>query len=259
MSNAEEKVNRLVIRTPEGCSFSLMLAGPIARFLAWLIDVLVTVALLFAVSQLISLLGAASRGLATALMFLAAFLIWFGYGIFLESWWRGRTVGKRIFRLRVMDEQGLHLVFSQVVIRNLLRFADMLPVFYLVGGLTCLLTRRAQRIGDLVAGTVVVRAPKLDLPDLSRAVSDKYNSFRAYPHIEARLRQRVSPVEARVALRALLRRDSLTPSGRVGLFREIARHFRSVVRFPQRATDSLSDEQYVRNVVETLYRSQLCS
>ena len=259
MSQDKAKVNELIVRTPEGCSFALLLAGPITRFLAWLIDALVTMALLIAALMLLAKFLIAGPGLMLAAQFLATFLIWFGYGIALESWWRGRTIGKKFLRLRVMDEQGLRLTFSQVVIRNLLRFADMLPAFYLVGGLTCLFSRRAQRIGDLVAGTVVVRTPKLDPPDLSRAITGKFNSFKAHPHVEARLRQRVSPAEARVALQALLRRDSLEPAGRIRLFRQIAEHFRSVVTFPQTATDSLSDEQYVRNVVDTLYRSQLRS
>jgi uncharacterized RDD family membrane protein YckC len=250
------RVNRLVIRTPEGCSFSLLLAGPVSRFLAWLLDLFIVIAAAIAALQFISLLALAVGALAVALYYLLFFAIWFGYGIITEWFFRGRTFGKKIFGLRVMDEHGLRLTFSQIVIRNLLRFADMLPGPYLVGGITCLLTRRSQRLGDLAAGTVVVRTAKAAQPDLSRVLSDKFNSFHHYPHIEARLRQRVSPTEARIALQTLLRRDNLDPVARVELFARIADHFKSIVSFPQETHEGLSDEQYVRNAIGTLFRTQ---
>jgi hypothetical protein len=140
------------------------------------------------------------------------------------------------------------------VIRNLLRFVDSLPGIYLVGGLASLLNRRAQRLGDFAANTIVVRHPKIADPDLDQLLAGKFNSFRRYPHLEARLRQRVSPKEAAVALQALLRRDELEPAPRVELFEELAGLFRAKVEFPQEATDGLSDEQYVRNVVDIVFR-----
>lgn len=248
---------RLVIQTPEGCSFSLQLAGPIARFLSWLIDLLAMLALTLVASFALSLAAIVFSDLANALAILVLFAVWVCYGIILEWFLRGRTLGKMVFRLRVVDEQGLRLRFSQVVVRNLLRIADMLPMLYMVGGAACMLTRRCQRLGDLAAGTVVVRIPRDVQPDLTMAVGDKFNSFRAYGHIEARLRQRVSPDEARVALAAVLRRDRLDADARVRLFADLAEHFRSVVEFPQAATDGLSDEQYIRNVVDTLFRPQM--
>ncbi|MCK5544776.1 MAG: RDD family protein, partial [Desulfobulbaceae bacterium] len=82
------------------------------------------------------------------------------------------------------------------------------------------------------------------------------NSFRKYPHIEARLRQRVSPQQAGIALQALLRRDELDPVARIELFTSIASHFRRIVEFPQEAIDGISDEQYVRNITDALFRTQ---
>ena len=79
-----------------------------------------------------------------------------------EWYWRGQTVGKRVLKLRVMDEQALRLEFSQIVVRNLLRFVDFLPGLYLVGGTACVLSRRFQRLGDLAANTIVVRNPEVD-------------------------------------------------------------------------------------------------
>jgi len=142
------------------------------------------------------------------------------------------------------------------VMRNLLRFVDMLPAFYLVGGIATLVNRRGQRLGDLAANTVVVRNPKLREPDLEQLLAGKYNSLREYPHLEARLRQRVTPTQAAIAMRALLRRDGLDARARVELFGELAEDFRSLVTFPPEAVEGMPDEQYVRNVVDVLYRTR---
>jgi len=159
-----------------------------------------------------------------------------------------------MLRLRVTDLHGLQLQFSQIVIRNLLRFVDSLPLFYLVGGLACLINRRAQRLGDFVANTIVVWSVPVDEPDLDQLLEGKYNSFRKYPHLETRLRHHVSPDEAQVALQALVRRDEFEPRARVQLFQSIVVYFKTIVTFPQEATDSISDEQYIRNLVDALYR-----
>jgi uncharacterized RDD family membrane protein YckC len=248
--------DNLVIRTPEGVAFSLQLAGPISRFLAWSVDMVTIFAAMSLVNSIIGVLGILSRDLAGALNVLAYFVVSIGYGILTEWRWRGQTLGKRLLRLRVMDRQGLRLQFSQVVIRNLLRFVDSLPVFYLVGGLACLINRHAQRLGDLAANTIVIWNPRIPEPDLDQLLEGKYNSFRDYPHLEARLRQRVSPQEAQLALQSLLRRDTLEPSARLELFRTMASHFKTVVSFPEEDVEGISDEQYVRNVVETLFRTK---
>jgi len=254
-----QRFDRLVIRTPEGFNFSMLLAGPITRFMAWLIDLIIVFGALLMILWISSYFGFLSSDMAGALSILAFFAVWFGYGIILEWYCHGMTIGKRIFHLRVVDEHGLQLTFGQIAVRNLMRGVDCLPALYLVGGAVCVLSRRSQRLGDIAASTVVVRNVEVSLGDLSGAAAggDKFNSFTQYPHIEARLRQRISPAEARIALQALLRRDSLVPGRRVELFAELADHFRSMLDFPPEATDGLSDEQYIRNVVDTLFRSQL--
>ena len=249
-----EKTNTFTIRTPEGIEFSFLLAGPVTRFLAWSVDLMAILAVNKLMTVLLGVLGILSPDLATAASILGYFVVSIGYGIALEWYWRGQTLGKRLLRLRVSDINGLHLQFSQIVIRNLLRVVDSLPILYLVGGLTCLVNRRAQRLGDIVANTIVVWNPRLDQPDLDQLLEGKYNSFRHHPHLEARLRQHVSPAEARIALQALVRRDELEPGSRIAFFENMADHFKSIVSFPTDATDGLSDEQYIRNVVESLYR-----
>jgi hypothetical protein len=191
---------------------------------------------------------------AMAANIIAFFVVSIGYGILTEWYWQGQTLGKKLLRLRVMDEQGLRLQFSQIMIRNLLRFIDSLPALYLAGGLVCLFNKRAQRLGDYAANTIVVWTPHVFEPDLDQLLEGKYNSFREYPHLEARLRQHVTPAEAQIAMQSIVRRDDLDPQARIELFRELTSYFKTIVRFPQEATDGLSDEQYVRNVVEALFR-----
>jgi uncharacterized RDD family membrane protein YckC len=248
------RTNTLIIKTPEGIEFSLLLAGPITRFLAWAIDMATVMAIIAVLNVVFALLGILSRDLAMAANIIGFFIVSIGYGILTEWYWQGQTLGKRLLRLRVMDEQGLRLQFSQVVIRNLLRFIDSLPALYLVGGLACLVNKRAQRLGDFAANTVVVWSPRIAEPDLNQLLESQYNSFREYPHIEARLRQNVTPLEAQIAVESIVRRNDLDPGARVALFRDLSDYFKSIVSFPQEATDGISDEQYVRNVVEALFR-----
>ncbi|MGD8741184.1 MAG: RDD family protein, partial [Desulfobacterales bacterium] len=223
-------------------------------FLAWAVDLGTIFALILILNVVFGLLGILSRDLAMAANIIGFFIISIGYGILTEWYWHGQTLGKRLLRLRVMDEQGLRLQFSQIVIRNLLRFVDSLPGLYLVGGLACLFNKRAQRLGDFAANTIVVWSPRIAEPDLNQLLESKYNSFREYPHIEARLRQNVTPLEAQIAVESIVRRNDLEPRARVELFHELSDYFKSIVNFPQEAVDGISDEQYVRNAVEALLR-----
>lgn len=252
-----ERTRQLRIRTPDGITFSLPLASPAARAVAWVIDLACIAVLSALVADLLArLISVLSVGAAMALQAIVYFVVSIGYGIALEWGFRGQTLGKRLLGLRVIDEHGLRLEPSQIVVRNLLRFVDALPALYLVGGLAALLSRHAQRLGDYAANTVVIRAPAVSEPDVEQLLAGKYNSFRAYPHLAARLRQRVSPAEATLALQALLRRDELAPDARVRLFRDLAAHFREIVRFPEEATLGLGDEQSVRNVVDICFRAR---
>ena len=244
----------LRISTPEGVTFSLPLAGPVSRAMAALLDYIVVSVILDLVSYLLIFGNLISVDITQGLMMLAQFVLTMGYCAFCELLFQGQTVGKRTVGLRVMDERGLSLRPSQVIVRNLVRIVDQLPGFYAVGGVSCLLSKRCQRLGDLAAGTVVVRRVKTAPPDVESVLGGKYNSFRAHPHLEARLRQKVSPEEAQIALAALMRREELTVGAGLKVFSSLAERFRAVVKFPEETILGLSDEQYVRNVVSSLYR-----
>ncbi|HEU0120208.1 MAG TPA: RDD family protein [Bryobacteraceae bacterium] len=246
----------LDLQTPEGMAFSLPLAGPVSRLLAlWLDMVIVMVAggMLQKVLAVVSALSPDAAQAAITVLFFAVSLL---YGIVMEWVWQGQTVGKRLLGIRVMDRDGLPIHVSQIVVRNLLRPVDMLPLFYLVGGVTAMATRYGQRIGDLAANTVVVRTRRTAPPDWQKLLAGKFNSMLEHPHLAARLRQRVTPELAGVALDALARREELDDTARIELFRELAGRLRALVEFPAETVEALSDEQYVRNAVEIVFRSR---
>jgi uncharacterized RDD family membrane protein YckC len=248
------RTNELILQTPEGVRFRYRLAGPAARFLAVSIDVATVMLISSSVAKLFDLLGVFSSDFAVAAQFISYFAFTFGYSIFFEWIWRGQTIGKRVLKLRVVDADGLRLTSAQIVIRNLLRLVDLLPLCYTVGGAFLVLSPKLQRLGDLAANTVVIHIDTGLHPDLTPILGDSYNSLRAFPHLAARLRQSVDPAEAQIALEAVLRRDKLDAAARVQLFAMLAEHFRSLISFPETATLGLSDEQYVRDVVDLLFR-----
>jgi uncharacterized RDD family membrane protein YckC len=251
MSN--RRVDSLTIETPEGVEFSFELASPVTRSLAWMIDAAAISLLTKAANKGCESLGHLNEDWAAALAVILYFAISVGYGIALEWRWHGQTLGKRVLGLRVVDAQGLRLQLSQVVLRNLLRLIDMLPMVYLVGGLASFFSRNCQRLGDLAAGTIVTRERGAHPPDLEQVAPAKYNSLLAWPHLAARLRSLVSPESVSIAVRAVSRRDGYEPLARIELFQELASYFQSLVQFPEAAREGLTDEQYVRSVLRVIY------
>ena len=111
------RTNTLIIKTPEGIEFSMLLAGPVTRFLAWAIDLGAIVALISILNVVFAILGILSRDLAMAANIVGFFAVSIGYGILTEWYWRGQTLGKRLLGLRVMDVQGLRLQPTQNFLR----------------------------------------------------------------------------------------------------------------------------------------------
>jgi uncharacterized RDD family membrane protein YckC len=249
-------MRQLTIVTPEGIRFSLTLAGPVTRMLAWLIDGGVVLTATYAVGKVIGIVRVFSPDAMQALGILSYFVISIGYAMGFEWFWRGQTLGKRVLRLQVMDEQALPLHFGQIAIRNLLRVVDCLPALYLTGGIAVLLSGRGQRLGDMAANTVVVRHISAPEPDPLAISSGKFNSLLEYPHLLARLRHRIRPELVRMAVDALERREEFLPEARLDVFREISSALLKVVSFPEEATADISHEQFVRNVVDALMRRE---
>lgn len=247
------------IVTPEGVAFGLPLAGPVARLLAWAIDALLIGAGISAASRAVSLFGVVSSDWYAAALTIAYFMISIGYGIVFEWWWSGQTPGKRIMRLRVVDASGLKLEFQQVAIRNILRFVDSLPLLYMVGGATALISRDAQRLGDMAANTVVIRQRSLEPLDPAVYATARYNSLLDYPHIAAVLRQRSAPALIELALQAVARRGELSPDAQLEVFSILGARFREVTRIPEEIMATLTDEQFVRNVLQVVMANRIHS
>jgi uncharacterized RDD family membrane protein YckC len=243
----------LEIRTPEGVPFTIPLAGAGARMVALILDLLAIVAIVTAGLSVFRAFERLAPDVMGGVMTLAYFGVSTAYGIVMEIWWNGQTLGKRLLGLRVMDRAARPARPTQMVIRNLLRPVDSLPALYLLGAASCWLTRHRQRLGDLAAGTVVVRTGISVRGDWSQLGREKYNSLREHPALAARLRQRTAPELAGLALDAVLRREELTPEARVAVFSILAAKLRELVEFPADAVEALSDEQYVRRAVEVLY------
>jgi uncharacterized RDD family membrane protein YckC len=247
-----DAASTLRIVTPEGVVFRFALAGMASRFLAWIIDAIIVTGFAGAVSTLLRRAGLVHADLAKALFTILYFIVSVGYAMYFEWFWRGQTIGKKILRIRVMDAGALHLQPYQVVLRNLMRYVDSLPLFYGVGGIAAMFTRRSQRLGDIVSHTIVVKAPIYHPPDLERIGRSKYNSLLEHPALCARLRQKTPPEATALVMQGLLRRDHFTPEARVETFGELAAYFRSLVTIPAEITDQITAEQLVRNVVEVL-------
>ncbi|MGF1448855.1 MAG: RDD family protein [Opitutales bacterium] len=246
----------LVIHTGEGVCFSLELASPIERMLAWLIDQLIIVTVLTVVGALVSIFSILSPGLANGLLLLAGFLITSGYSLLMEAGGNGRTPGKRLLKIRVVDASGLPLAFSQIAVRNLLRFVDGLPLAYLVGGTTMLLSPRLARLGDLAAGTAVCREVRNTLAIPPEILGGKFNSLRQYPRLCAQLQRELTSAEAHLLLEALSRRDELGDIERVRLYDGIAEHLKRAVDFPSELLRGLSSEALLRGCADVLFYSK---
>ena len=141
-----------VVETPEGVELSLRLSGPVARMLAWLIDTLIRFGLYIALALGLAGKGDLGRGLFLILWFVVE---WF-YPVLFEVIYDGRTPGKRALGIRVVHDDGTPVGWAASVVRNLLRFVDWLPVFYVLGFASMVLNSEFRRLGDIVAGTVVV-------------------------------------------------------------------------------------------------------
>lgn len=226
----------LTIETPEQISLDLPLAGIGSRFLALAFDTLVQI--IAALSVFLLWVGvAAVRGSAahssarsvwtTALLIMCVFLLEYGYfGIF-EAVWHGQTPGKRYTHLRVVKNNGQPISSYDSVARNLMRIVDSFPGIYVIGILSSLLSSQSKRLGDYVAGTVVVRElpverPADSLPGAPQssgpAAGQERPSVVAGVYVHDLSDQEFQWIEA-----FLTRRDQLSPDVRDAMATEITR------------------------------------
>jgi uncharacterized RDD family membrane protein YckC len=145
--------DRVAIATPEGVEVELILAGIGSRFIAGAIDFTIQLVVIVSLALITRPAGDAGAAIFSS----AAFAMIFFYDVLFEVLGRGRTPGKRWTGLRVVRSGGRPITLTCSALRNILRLIDIMPGFYAVGMTTIFITSRNQRIGDLAAGTHVVR------------------------------------------------------------------------------------------------------
>lgn len=157
MKNAERFTDTISsVISPEAVEIELRPAGVWVRSRAFLLDWAIRVILSIVVFFLLSMLAKLSGGVATGLLFIAIFLVYWLYPVLFEVFWHGQTPAKRVFGLRVVQDNGTPVSFTQSLIRNLMRTADILPIFYGLGMSVMLLHPQFKRLGDILSGCLVI-------------------------------------------------------------------------------------------------------
>lgn len=224
----------LDVRTPESVALTYQLAGLGSRFLAVALDMLlqaaVATALLFGFVLAAARLAVRAHPLAPAaekvaeafaiaLLIALVFTIFFGYFIAFEALWNGQTPGKKVLGIRVVRDGGYPVDFGASLVRNLIRVGELIVGSYVLSAIAMLLSPENKRLGDIAAGTIVVRDARLSVPDLARATvlqpEPVYGATRY-----------LSGDERSIVKRFLQRRDALVPERR----RELAAHLAARVR-----------------------------
>jgi uncharacterized RDD family membrane protein YckC len=151
--------SELVIATPERVSFDYQVAGLGTRAVAQILDLLIVAGILLAMVLVAAGVGAFTRSQPLVILFLVlgSFVVIFGYFWISEAIWSGQTLGKKAFRLRAAGDQGEPLTFAQAGIRNIVRIVDFLPYGYGIGLIVLFANGKGKRLGDLAAGTIVVK------------------------------------------------------------------------------------------------------
>ena len=235
------------IETPELVVVSYTLAGLGSRLLAALIDLTIcVVALLVVVLAAVALDNRSSNELAkeiankpspstawaAAVITIMQFVILWGYYVLFEGLNDGQTPGKRFLRLRAVRDGGYSIGFSASAVRNLLRIVDLQPVFtYLIGIASVAVSKSGKRLGDMVAGTIVVREALIKQPLAEKTVSEQ-------PQPLATLTAALSEAEFHLLERWADRRSTLTPERRRDVTAQVVARLRHA--FPADASGSES-------------------
>jgi uncharacterized RDD family membrane protein YckC len=227
--------DELVIATPEHVELYFVLASIGSRFLAAFIDHIIQIIAIAAVSLSVYVLDykfpdwAFNKWLAAASILLT-FGIYVGYFAMFETFWSGQTPGKRWMKLRVIRDDGRPIGFFEALVRNLIRILDMIPPSpvpsYAVGVMTIILSPESKRVGDYVAGTVVVKERSTEAPPLKEIIelSDAEARYlRKIPQQTFRSNLRILSKEEVTAIEMFMRRRyDLTAEARSRLATRLA-------------------------------------
>jgi uncharacterized RDD family membrane protein YckC len=224
-----DSFDTLKIDTPENVTFDYPVAGIGSRFLAALVDtavitvlqVIIFGTLLWVIAQMNNFSPFSPSDNSSdekiiywvfGIIILLSFVFYWGYYIFFETLWNGQTPGKRIVGLRVIRVDGTPVSLSEVVIRNLVRTIDLLPLAYGVGVVTMFISQNSRRLGDLAAGTVVVHEKKTT--QLQEITTDRQHELatiktNSTPPLSFPM-DRLKAEDVQLIEEYLLRRDQLT-------------------------------------------------
>jgi uncharacterized RDD family membrane protein YckC len=246
---------RLKIDTPEQVALELPIAGLGSRFLAVGVDTVLQVVLYSAALVIVVFLSALrtittlAATVGSAALVLFAFCVYWGYFALFETFWSGQTPGKRFAGIRVVKESGRAINGYEAIARNVLRAVDFLPGMYAVGVAVMMLNRNSRRLGDYVAGTIVVHdrvsaglqpiwtaavAVSGPIENLARMTADELVLIETYLQRRADLDPWVrSEMAAQIAIRIEHKTGVRPDAGRdVDAFLEsVARHIRDTARF----------------------------
>ena len=220
---ADDFTQKVEVETPELVVLSYTIAGIGSRVYAGFIDLLACLGLLLGVGLAMAVLdvgmGAAISAWGQAILVLAGFAVFWGYFVISEWLFDGQTLGKRQLGLRVVRDGGYSLGFASAATRNIMRAIDMQPLFfYLVGITSAVLSKRGKRLGDIVAGTVVIQERLVDSPVMK--------ARSRTPVAEAAPIAALSEDEFRLVERWYARRMDLEAASRAALTRQIADRLR---------------------------------
>lgn len=195
------------IVTPEAVALTVDVAGVGSRMIATAVDMAIQAVIGLGLGLIVAAAG--TEGSAVVVIVIAFLLVW-GYYPLWEGLWGGRTPGKRAQRLRVVQLDGQPATWGPILVRNVVRLVDFLPMWYVIGTITMIVTPRSQRLGDLAARTVVIRELTAPEPARLSLESDAY----AAGHID------VAALDERaynLVRSFLVRRDSLDTAARAQL------------------------------------------
>jgi uncharacterized RDD family membrane protein YckC len=275
MSAIFETEETLVIETPERVPLAFSLASIGNRFLAVAIDHFIQYLSIFLIAWALTSLTGLSNTVeesggaysvlqempkwTLAILTIIVFLIFSGYFVFFEWIWNGQTPGKRLMKLRVIREDGRPVTLWEALARNLLRLFDMLPGFlippvYSIGLIAIFLSRRDQRIGDVFAGTVVIRERTDEAPTFAETFSNPVSDAafrRVNPKTDFRANvSLLTESEIEVVEAFLRRRWDLTERQRVWMAWRVA----LPIMYKIKPTYDLSTFTYEGFLEELVYR-----
>jgi uncharacterized RDD family membrane protein YckC len=234
--------------TPEAVSIELDIAGLGSRGIAMLIDALIQIACLVAVLLIMAGLHMGDAA-SVAVFSVASFMLFFGYFFILEGLWHGRTPGKAAQRLRAVRVDGHPMSTAQMFVRNIVRIIDFLPVYYAIGCVSIVLTKRSQRLGDLAAGTLVIREPKPFTPQPVRIPPPPpIGALGPAPRLDV---SAMTEAHYQLARSFFERRDAMEATARAHLASQVASAIRPVVR----VSVDMSDERLIE-AAATAYRGR---